>query len=51
MIKGENPVIVAHNNTIRGIMKMIRNLSNEEVMQVEVPNSIPIVFELDANMH
>lgn len=51
MIRGERPVIVAHNNTIRGLIKMIKGLTNEEVMKVEVPNSIPILFDLDQNMH
>jgi len=51
MFKGEQPVIVAHNNTIRGLIKTIKGLTKEEVMKVEIPNSIPIVFNFDDQMN
>lgn len=51
MFKGELPVIVAHNNTIRGLIKTIKGLTKEEVMKVEIPNSIPIVFNFDDQMN
>jgi len=51
MLKGEQTVVVAHNNTIRGIIKMIKGLTDDEVMKIEVPNSIPLVFEFDTKFH
>jgi len=49
MIKGEKVVIVAHGNSLRGLVKHFKNLSDEEILKVNIPNSIPYVFEMDEN--
>lgn len=43
-------LIVAHGNSIRGIVKFIKNLSNEEVVLWNIPTGVPLVVELDENM-
>jgi 2,3-bisphosphoglycerate-dependent phosphoglycerate mutase len=40
----ENVLIVAHGNSLRAIVKMIKNLSNEEVLKLNIPTGIPYVF-------
>lgn len=42
-------MIVAHGNSIRGIVKFIKNISNEEIVKLNIPTGVPYVFELDEN--
>ncbi len=44
---GENVLIVAHGNSLRAIVKMIKNLSSEEVLRLNIPTGIPYVFRFD----
>ena len=39
-------IIVAHGNSLRGLMKYLDNLSNEEVMSLEIATGRPICYEL-----
>jgi len=44
---GENVLIVAHGNSLRAIVKMIKNLSNEEVLELNIPTGAPYLFNFD----
>lgn len=41
-------LVVAHGNSLRGLTMMLRHLSPDEVMKLEIPTGSPWVFELDA---
>ena len=43
-------LIVAHGNSIRGIIKFMKNLSNEEIVKLNIPTGIPYLMELDEDM-
>ena len=43
-------MIVAHGNSIRGIIKFMKNLSNEEIVKLNIPTGIPYLMELDEDM-
>lgn len=43
-------LIVAHGNSIRGIIKFMKNLSNEEIVKLNIPTGIPFLMELDEDM-
>lgn len=43
-------IIVAHGNTLRALVKYLDNLSAKEVMNLEIPTGVPLVYELDANL-
>ena len=47
---GKKIIIVAHGNSLRGLVKYLDNLSDEEVMDLEIPNGVPLVYELDDNL-
>lgn len=47
---GKNVIIVAHGNSLRGLMKYLDNLSDEEVMNLEIETGNPICYELDDNL-
>lgn len=43
-------IIVAHGNSLRGLIKYLENLSDEEIMQVEIPTGNPLVYQLDDDL-
>lgn len=47
--KGEKLLIAAHGNSIRGLLKHIKNISDEEIVSLEIPTGKPIVVKLDEN--
>ena len=51
LLKGENVLIVAHGNSIRSIIKYIENISDEDIMNVEIPTGVPYIYELDNELN
>ena len=49
MQAGERVLIVAHGNSIRSLVKYFENLSDEAIMDVEIPTGVPLVYEFDAD--
>ncbi len=47
---GKNVIIVAHGNSLRGLMKYLDNLSKEEVVNLEIKTGSPIVYELNDDL-
>ncbi|KAJ8918950.1 hypothetical protein NQ315_016852 [Exocentrus adspersus] len=47
---GKCILIAAHGNSLRGIVKHLDQMSNEEIMKLNLPTGIPFVYTLDANM-
>jgi 2,3-bisphosphoglycerate-dependent phosphoglycerate mutase len=48
--RNEKVIISAHGNSLRALIKYIDNLSNEEVIALEIPTGIPLVYELDDDL-
>ena len=48
---GQRVVIAAHGNSIRALIKYLDNISDDAIVGVNVPNGIPLVYELDANLN
>lgn len=46
---GKTVLISAHGNSLRAIVKMLDNLSEEEIAKVNIPTAIPLLYELDEN--
>ncbi|MFT8592974.1 MAG: phosphoglyceromutase [Bifidobacterium sp.] len=44
---GKTVLIAAHGNSLRAIVKMLDNLSEEEISKVNIPTAIPLLYELD----
>ncbi len=42
-------LIVAHSNSLRAIVKMLDGMSNQEIISVDIPTGIPLVYSLDDN--
>lgn len=43
-------VVAAHGNSLRGIVKYLKNISDEDIPGLNLPTGIPYVFEFDDNM-
>lgn len=46
---GRRILIVAHGNSLRALMMILEGISPEEIMQVNVPTGIPLMYHLDEN--
>ena len=44
--KGDH-LIVAHSNSLRAIVKILEKLSNKEIISVNIPTGVPLVYEFD----
>jgi len=50
LMAGKTVMVVGHLHSIRGIMKYIDNLSNEEIEKVVIPNGSPVVYKFNRDM-
>lgn len=49
--KGERIIIAAHGNSLRALVKHLDNISDQEILKVNIPTGLPLVYELDEDMH
>ena len=47
---GERPLIVAHGNSLRGLIKYLDRISDDEIVGLEIPTGRPLVYELDQEL-
>jgi 2,3-bisphosphoglycerate-dependent phosphoglycerate mutase len=47
---GKQIVVAAHGNSIRALIKYLDNISDDDIVNLNIPNGIPLVYELDANL-
>ena len=47
---GKRVLIVAHGNSIRALVKYLDNISDEEIVGLNIPTGVPLVYELDDNL-
>ncbi len=49
--KHKEVLVAAHGNSLRGIVKYLKNMSEDEIIQFNIPTGIPYVFEFDDDMN
>ena len=47
---GKKVLIVAHGNSMRALVKYLDNISDEEIVGLNIPTGVPLVYELDDNL-
>ena len=47
---GQRVVIAAHGNSIRALVKYLDGISDDDIVGLNIPNGIPLVYELDAQL-
>lgn len=50
LLNGKKIIIAAHGNSLRGLVKYIEKLSDEEITKVEIPTGNPLVYELNDDL-
>jgi len=48
--QGKRVLIVAHGNSLRGLIKYLEGISDEEIPGVEIPTGTPLAYELDEDL-
>jgi 2,3-bisphosphoglycerate-dependent phosphoglycerate mutase len=48
---GRLPFVVAHGNSLRALVKHLDSLSDSEVVELNIPTGVPLVYELDDDLH
>lgn len=46
---GRKPIIAAHGNSLRALVKYLDGVSDEEIAELNIPTGVPLVYELDEN--
>jgi 2,3-bisphosphoglycerate-dependent phosphoglycerate mutase len=47
LLKQRRVIIVAHGNTIRALVKYLDGVSEEDIVKLEIPTGVPLVYELN----
>jgi 2,3-bisphosphoglycerate-dependent phosphoglycerate mutase len=47
---GKRVLVVAHGNSLRGIIKYLSNITDDEIVGLEIPTGRPIVYELNDDL-
>jgi 2,3-bisphosphoglycerate-dependent phosphoglycerate mutase len=47
---GHNVLVVAHGNSLRALVKHLDGLTGEQIVKVEIPTGVPILYELDKDL-
>ncbi len=50
LLDGKKVIIAAHGNSLRGLIKYLDNLTDEEIIKVELQTGNPICYELDNDL-
>ena len=51
LMQGRNVMVVAHGNSLRGLVKMIEGINDDDIKDVAVPTGIPIVYRFDDDLN
>ena len=47
---GRNVLVAAHGNSLRAMVKMLDEVSEDDIVELNIPTGIPLVYELDAQL-
>src|SRR5690606_2729925 len=50
IIEGRKVLITAHGNSLRALVKYLDNIPENEIVELNIPTGIPLVYELDKDL-
>jgi 2,3-bisphosphoglycerate-dependent phosphoglycerate mutase len=50
ILSGQRVLIAAHGNSIRALIKYLDQVSEQDIVHLNIPNGIPLVYELDKDL-
>jgi 2,3-bisphosphoglycerate-dependent phosphoglycerate mutase len=48
---GKRVIVCAHGNSLRAMVKYLDNVSDNDIVELNIPTGVPLVYELDADLH
>ena len=51
MLAGERVLIAAHGNSLRALVKVFDGMSDDDIVGVNIPTGVPLVYEFDRNFN
>lgn len=51
LMENDDVLVAAHGNSLRGIIKVLKNISDEDIIALNLPTAVPYVFEFDDNLN
>ena len=48
---GKRVIVIAHNNSLRAMVKYLDNIPDSEIVKLEIPTGMPLIYELDDDLH
>lgn len=48
--EGRRVVIAAHGNSLRALVKFLEGIGDDEIMDLEIPTGVPLVYELNDDL-
>ena len=51
ILSGKKIIIGAHGNSLRALLKYLKNISEKDIAELNIPTAVPLVVELDENLH
>jgi 2,3-bisphosphoglycerate-dependent phosphoglycerate mutase len=50
LLAGRNVLVVAHGNSLRALIKMLDGLSDSDIVELNIPTGVPLLYTLDASL-
>ena len=50
ILAGKKVMVVAHGNSLRGLVKHLDRMSEDDILKLNIPTGIPLVYELDEKL-
>ena len=51
LLSGRNALVVAHGNSLRGLIKYLEGISDDAIANLEIPTGEPIIYDLDKSLN
>jgi 2,3-bisphosphoglycerate-dependent phosphoglycerate mutase len=50
LLAGRNVIVAAHGNSLRALVKMLDGISDADIVELNIPTGVPLLYELDARL-
>jgi len=50
VLSGKKVIVAAHGNSLRALVKYLDKISDEQIVSLNIPTGMPLVYELDENL-
>ena len=51
VLSGQMVLVAAHGNSLRALVKYLDQVSDADIVELNIPTGVPLVYELDAELH